>query len=124
MKRTKKTKKTYQPEPMRRYRDRYREMIMGADAETQDWFWGPRRGGSGENRGLTTSAINRIVTTRSMELIKDEDGKPKRVTGHSRGTLWRPCGPRRRPSRSPTSPSCFSRRTREAARSIRRRRRR
>jgi integrase len=67
-------------------------MIMGADAETQDWFWGPRRGGSGENRGLTTSAINRIVTTRSMELIKDEDGKPKRVTGHSRrhavATMW------------------------------------
>lgn len=58
--------------------DKYRPMLMGADADTQDYFWGPRRGGSGLNRGLTTSAINRIVTKRSSELLK------KRVTGCSR----------------------------------------
>ncbi|HET6157343.1 MAG TPA: hypothetical protein VFE34_03285 [Dongiaceae bacterium] len=71
-------------EPMRRFADRYRGMLMGADVDSQDWFWAPRRGGSGENRGLTPSAINRIVTKRSMELIKDEDGNPIRMTGHPR----------------------------------------
>jgi hypothetical protein len=72
--------------PMRRFAEKYRPMLMGADAETQDWFWGPRRGGSGENRELTTAAINGIVARRSLELVK------KRVTGHSRrhaiGTMF------------------------------------
>jgi hypothetical protein len=64
--------------PMRRFVEKYRPMLMGADTDTQDWFWGPRRGGSGENRELTTAAINRIIARRSLELCE------KRVTGHSR----------------------------------------
>jgi hypothetical protein len=63
---------------MRRMMERYRPMLMGENAERQDWFFGPRRGGSGENRGLTTSRINEIIAKRSSELCT------KRVTGHSR----------------------------------------
>jgi integrase len=57
---------------------KYRPMLMGADAESQDYFFGPRRGGSGQNEELTPSAINRIVTKRTAELLG------KRVTGYSR----------------------------------------
>jgi hypothetical protein len=61
-----------------RLADRYRPMLMGEDAETENWFWGPRRGGSGRNRGLMTSRINEIIAKRSQELLG------KRVTGYSR----------------------------------------
>jgi hypothetical protein len=71
-------------EPMRRFAQKYRRMLMGADAETQDWFWGPRRGGSGKNQSLTPGAINRIITKRSVELIKDESGNAVRITGNAR----------------------------------------
>jgi integrase len=57
---------------------KYRPMLMGADAASQDYFFGPRRGGSGRNRELTPSGINRIVTRRTAELLG------KRVTGYSR----------------------------------------
>ena len=59
--------------------NKYRPMLMGDDAVHQDWFWGPRRGGSGHNRGLTPQAINRIISGRTAN---SKEGK--RVTGYSR----------------------------------------